>query len=134
MTDAILGVSRNQCPETHTFHLPCGECTLEDVALQLGLPIDGSAITGISTIAGPTALCYSLLRLSPNNAESKFFGLRFSWLKVNFEHLSINATEQENVHSYSWGSAVLAILYRELCWTTKPDAVDIGGYLILLQS
>ncbi|KAK5843291.1 hypothetical protein PVK06_005743 [Gossypium arboreum] len=30
-------------PETHTFHLPCGECTitLEDVALQLGLPING---------------------------------------------------------------------------------------------
>ncbi|MFQ6624370.1 hypothetical protein Gotur_004307, partial [Gossypium turneri] len=35
-------------PETHTFHLSCGECTvtLEDVALQLGLPIDGNAITG----------------------------------------------------------------------------------------
>ncbi|MBA0867265.1 hypothetical protein Goshw_028825, partial [Gossypium schwendimanii] len=31
-------------PETHTFHLPCGECTitLEDVQLQLGLPMDGS--------------------------------------------------------------------------------------------
>ncbi|MBA0614794.1 hypothetical protein Godav_015037, partial [Gossypium davidsonii] len=27
-------------PETHTFHLPCRECTitLEDVNLQLGLP------------------------------------------------------------------------------------------------
>ncbi|KAH1040051.1 hypothetical protein J1N35_041794, partial [Gossypium stocksii] len=35
-------------PETHTFHLPCGECTitLEDVALQLGLPIDGNMVTG----------------------------------------------------------------------------------------
>ncbi|RYR21384.1 hypothetical protein Ahy_B03g066663 isoform A [Arachis hypogaea] len=29
--------------ETHTFHLPWGECTitLEDVAMQLGLPVDG---------------------------------------------------------------------------------------------
>ncbi|MFQ6668791.1 hypothetical protein Gotur_034313 [Gossypium turneri] len=34
--------------ETHTFYLPCGECTitLEDVQLQLGLPVDGSVLTG----------------------------------------------------------------------------------------
>ncbi|MFQ6630731.1 hypothetical protein Gotur_009663, partial [Gossypium turneri] len=35
-------------PETHTFHLPCRECTitLEDVSLQLGLLVDGYPITG----------------------------------------------------------------------------------------
>ncbi|MFQ6649445.1 hypothetical protein Gotur_022945, partial [Gossypium turneri] len=35
-------------PETHTFHLLSGECTitLEDVQLQLGLPVDGSVLTG----------------------------------------------------------------------------------------
>ncbi|MFQ6671032.1 hypothetical protein Gotur_035708 [Gossypium turneri] len=35
-------------PETHTFHLPCRECTitLEDVNLQLGLPVDGYSVTG----------------------------------------------------------------------------------------
>ncbi|MFQ6626372.1 hypothetical protein Gotur_006196 [Gossypium turneri] len=35
-------------PETNTFHLPCGEITttLEDVQLQLGLPVDRSALTG----------------------------------------------------------------------------------------
>ncbi|KAK5824723.1 hypothetical protein PVK06_019506 [Gossypium arboreum] len=34
--------------ETHIFHLPCGECTitLEDITLQLGLPVDGSIVTG----------------------------------------------------------------------------------------
>ncbi|MFQ6632583.1 hypothetical protein Gotur_009827 [Gossypium turneri] len=34
-------------PEMHTFHLPCGECTitLEDMQLQLGLPVDESALT-----------------------------------------------------------------------------------------
>ena len=38
--------------ETHTFHFPCGECTitLEDVALQLGLPIDGKEVTGESLL------------------------------------------------------------------------------------
>ncbi|MFQ6655716.1 hypothetical protein Gotur_026145 [Gossypium turneri] len=34
--------------KTHTFHLSCGECTitLEDVQLQLRLPVDGSVFTG----------------------------------------------------------------------------------------
>ncbi|KAK5819707.1 hypothetical protein PVK06_024730 [Gossypium arboreum] len=50
---------------------------------------------GVSMINEPTALCYSLLGVSPNDVESKFTGLRFSWLKANFEHLSINATEQK---------------------------------------
>ncbi|KAG8481626.1 hypothetical protein CXB51_026473 [Gossypium anomalum] len=160
--------------ETHTFHLPCGECTvtLEDVALQFGLPIDGDAVTGVSAIAEPAALCYSLLGASPGDAESTFSELKFTWLKANFQHLSDNATKEElvcaarayimhiiggelmpnsnnnkvhiqylplltdlrSVRSYSWGSAVLAMLYRELCRTTKPDAVDMGGCLILLQS
>ena len=33
-------------PETHTFHLPCGELapTLQDVAMLLGLPITGDAV------------------------------------------------------------------------------------------
>jgi hypothetical protein len=34
------------CPETHTFHLPCGEMapTLQDVSYLLGLPISGTAV------------------------------------------------------------------------------------------
>ena len=33
-------------PETHTFHLPCGEMTptLKDVAMLLGLPISGDVV------------------------------------------------------------------------------------------
>ncbi|KAK5775497.1 serine/threonine-protein phosphatase 7 long form homolog [Gossypium arboreum] len=172
--DLISALVRRWRLESHTFHLPCGECTvtLEDVALQLGLAIDGSAVTGVSARAEPATLCYSLLRASPGDDESNFSGLKFTWLKANFEHLSVNATEEElmcasrayimhiiggvlmpdannnrvhlqylplladlhNVRSYSWGSAVLAMLYRELCRTTKPHAVDIGGCLLLLQS
>ncbi|KAG8486235.1 hypothetical protein CXB51_019544 [Gossypium anomalum] len=172
--DLISALVERWRPETHTFHLPCGECTvtLEDVALQFGLPIDGDAVTGVSAIAEPAALCYSLLGASPGDAESTFSELKFTWLKANFQHLSDNATEEElvcaarayimhiiggvlmpnsnnnkvhiqylplltdlrSVRSYSWGSAVLAMLYRELCRKTKPNAVDMGGCLILLQS
>ena len=33
-------------PETHTFHLPCGEMapTLQDVVYLLGLPLGGEAV------------------------------------------------------------------------------------------
>ncbi|MFQ6634652.1 hypothetical protein Gotur_010778 [Gossypium turneri] len=52
----------------HTFHLLCGECTvtLEDVALQLALPIDGNAVTGISSISRLATLCCELLGHSPS--------------------------------------------------------------------
>ncbi|KAH1099280.1 hypothetical protein J1N35_016201 [Gossypium stocksii] len=84
-------------PKTHTFHLPCREytITLEDIALQLRLPTDESAVTGVSVIAEPAALCYSLLGVLPSDDESNFKGLKFIWLKANFEHLSVNAPEQE---------------------------------------
>ncbi|MBA0655649.1 hypothetical protein Goklo_008108 [Gossypium klotzschianum] len=50
-------------PETHTFHLPCGECTitLEDVALQFSLPMDGSVVTGAAIVPGKEDLCTALL-------------------------------------------------------------------------
>ncbi len=91
--DLISALVERWRPETHTFHLPCGECTitLEDVAVQLGLPIDGNAVTGVSSISRPTTLCYELLGRLPS--EGKFTSLRFSWLKVNFEHLPITANE-----------------------------------------
>ncbi|XP_016699957.2 protein MAIN-LIKE 1-like [Gossypium hirsutum] len=160
--------------ETHTFHFPCGECTvtLEDVAMQLGLPIDGSPVTGVSSFTDLAALCYQLLRESPEDGDKYFSGIKFTWLKAKIGQLSATATEgelmcavrayimhmigavlmpdanEDSVHlsylplladlstarSYSWGSAVLATLYRELCRATEPHVKDIGGCLILLQS
>ncbi|KAF1885744.1 hypothetical protein Lal_00008481 [Lupinus albus] len=32
------------------------------------------------------------------------------------------------VHRYSWGSACLANLYREMCRATKPNAKATGGW------
>ncbi|RYQ83203.1 hypothetical protein Ahy_B10g101841 [Arachis hypogaea] len=36
-------------PETHTFHMPFGEIMLQDVAYQLGLPIDDQYVSGCLT-------------------------------------------------------------------------------------
>ncbi|XP_040942343.1 protein MAIN-LIKE 2-like [Gossypium hirsutum] len=73
--------------ETHTFHLPCGKCTitLEDVALQLGLPVDGLVIMGSAIVLGKVGLCQSLL----GNVSDKFEGdwISMNWLKDNFNEL-----------------------------------------------
>ena len=39
----------------------------------------------------------------------------------------------ERVDEYSWGSATLAYLYRNLCRASRKGAKDIGGCLMLLQ-
>ncbi|MFQ6637976.1 hypothetical protein Gotur_013133, partial [Gossypium turneri] len=46
--------------------------------------------------------------------------------KVHLMYLPLLA-DLSTVSSYSWGSAVLAVLYRELCRVTNPDVVDMGG-------
>ncbi|MFQ6621336.1 hypothetical protein Gotur_003105, partial [Gossypium turneri] len=172
--DLLSALVERWRPETHTFHFPCGECTvtLEDVAMQLGLPIDGRPVMGVSSFTDLAALCYQLLGDSPGEYESNFTGLKFTWLKAKFGQLSATATEGElmcaarayimhilggvlmpdannnkvhlmylplladlsSVRSYSWGSAVLTVLYWELCRTTNPDVVDMCGCLTLLQS
>ncbi|KAH1080504.1 hypothetical protein J1N35_020265 [Gossypium stocksii] len=55
-------------PETHTFHFPCGECTitLEDMQLQLRLPVDGYAVTGSAQSTDWRAVCYKLLGAIPD--------------------------------------------------------------------
>ena len=59
-------------PETHTFHLPWGECTitLEDVALHLGIRVDGCVMTGPSFLYWDE-LCDELLGEGPPDNARK---------------------------------------------------------------
>ncbi|KAK5793321.1 hypothetical protein PVK06_034463 [Gossypium arboreum] len=71
--DLILTLVERWWLETHNFYLLCGECTitLKDVAMQLGLLVDGDAVIGSSGIANLAALYYDLLGRSPSDVICK---------------------------------------------------------------
>jgi hypothetical protein len=54
-------------PETHTFHLPCGEMapTLQDVSYLLGLPIAGETVGPV--VVPPTCRVELQERFAPMN-------------------------------------------------------------------
>ncbi|XP_012461357.1 serine/threonine-protein phosphatase 7 long form homolog [Gossypium raimondii] len=154
-------------PETHTFHLSCGECTiiLEDVQLQLELLVDGSALIEPVQFANWGAVCYDLLGAIPDN----IYGgrIEMSWLRDTFLEPGNDSTEVERIRyarayilemiegylmpnlsrnlvhlmwllklvdfraagEFSWGFAVLEILFREMCGVTPLNKAKIGEYV-----
>nr|ADU04152.1 hypothetical protein [Gossypium hirsutum] len=93
---ALINTLVERWKPKHTFHLLCGEytITLEDVALQLDLPVDGLVvIKGSTIILGKVDLCTTLL----GKVTDKFEGVWIStnWLEDNFDELFEDRTEEE---------------------------------------
>ncbi|MBA0764714.1 hypothetical protein Gotri_014015 [Gossypium trilobum] len=84
-------------PETYTFHLPCGACTitLEDVQLQLGLPVDDSALTGFVQSTDWGVVCYDLLGAILDNIYE--VRIEMGWLRDTFPELGNDSTEVERI-------------------------------------
>nr|XP_004490105.1 protein MAIN-LIKE 2-like [Cicer arietinum] len=160
-------------PETHTFHLSLGECTitLEDVYYILGLNVSSFPISG-SNFVNVKDVCQEYLGVIPPEGATKGNFIKLKWIKDTFDNVGENASEVEKQAScrayilrmiggllmpdksnnrvhlkylsilgdlnkashYSWGSAVLATLYRELCLATKPNVMSMGGCALLLQN
>ncbi|RYR14438.1 hypothetical protein Ahy_B04g071017 [Arachis hypogaea] len=84
-------------PETHTFHMPFRECTitLQDVAYQLGLPVNRKAISGFLTdfhlhIEGGRPVWewfQELFGKLPAPKKVKQFTVHFTWLHERFRVL-----------------------------------------------
>ena len=82
-------------PETHTFYLPQGECTitLQDIAMLIGLPVDGDVVIS-STCLDWRRVCYSLLGLTPGDTDIDGQRLHLTWLSQSFPTLAPDADEE----------------------------------------
>ena len=143
--------------------------TLQDIAILLGLPVDGVVVTS-NTSLHLRDVCHSLLGLIPGDTDLGGQRLYLTWLSKSFPSLALDADEEsirryarayilqlirgflflgkssykvhlmflpllqdfEAVGHYSWGSACLAWLNRQLCRASHIDTHDIFGPLILL--
>ncbi|XP_015968917.1 uncharacterized protein LOC107492407 [Arachis duranensis] len=69
-------------PDTHTFHLPVGECavTLKDVAMIFGLSTDGLPVTGmtLSSFDGLEAECLHQFRVSLRKLDCRGSGIKLT--------------------------------------------------------
>ncbi|XP_020992592.1 serine/threonine-protein phosphatase 7 long form homolog [Arachis duranensis] len=122
-------------PETHTFHMPFGECTitLQDVAYQLGLPVDRHYETFGECPDGADeetvrrfARAYMMMLLGTQLfADKSGNRIHIRWLPY--------VARLEEMGGYSWGSAALAWLYRCMCRVANRHVVKLAGPLQLLQ-
>ncbi|RYQ80010.1 hypothetical protein Ahy_Scaffold1g106706 isoform G [Arachis hypogaea] len=121
-------------PETHTFHMPFGECTitLQDVAYQLGLPVDGSYETfgecpkvADDETVRRYARAYIMMLGTQLFADKSGNRIHIRWLPY--------VARLEEMGTYSWGSAALAWLYRCMCRVANRHVVKLAGLLQLLQ-
>ncbi|KAH1262518.1 Serine/threonine-protein phosphatase 7 long form [Glycine max] len=138
-------------PETHTFHLRCGEATitLQDVSVLLGLHIDGAPLIGSTNLVWAD-LCEELLGVRPQEGEIEGSVVKLSWLTHHFSHINIDEgnvggvlfvnksssrvslrylqflRDFEQCSTYVWGPAMLAYLYREICSATDYKVKSFG--------
>ncbi|QHO21489.1 uncharacterized protein DS421_11g347160 [Arachis hypogaea] len=145
-------------PEMHTFHMPFGECTitLQEVAYQLGLPINGEALFGelppYNKVKQMT-MCYTWFherfRVLPADTSEEMVRIYaraytlmlllsqlFADKNANRVHLRWlpYLASLDDLGRYTWGSVALAWLYRCLCRGTNRNVVSLAGPLQLLQS
>ncbi|RYR55295.1 hypothetical protein Ahy_A06g030534 isoform B [Arachis hypogaea] len=133
--------------ETHTFVLPVGEITvtLEDVAHIFGLPIDGKPVSGWTDSSSDFVQSQSMAvfgREPVLSSNSKSY-IKLGWVRRIRDAEPLDTEESirryvrcqifcvtkylplfrdfEQIHTYSWGSACLAHLYRALCRASRYD-------------
>ncbi|KAH1205149.1 Serine/threonine-protein phosphatase 7 long form [Glycine max] len=90
-------------PETHTFHLTCGEATitLQDVSSLLGLLVDDNPLIGSTNIDG-IDMCEQYLGVRLNaNALADGNTLKLSWLASEFANIQDYVDNEEHLKMFA---------------------------------
>ncbi|XP_028105922.1 protein MAIN-LIKE 1-like [Camellia sinensis] len=149
-------------PETNTFHMTVGEMTLtlDDVGTILGLPIVSKSVSVPDMIDhhGVTLLVYGLgiiervaheevstSDLDPEEAMQCATRAYLLFLlgctlfsdksggRVPVVYLGL-LMDLGSIHTYAWGAAALAFLYRQLGHASRSGVKQMGGYMTLLEA
>jgi len=117
-------------PETHTFHMPGGECTitLQDIAVQFGLPVDGEPVTG-SLQHDWKQICEDFLGVRP--LDLKGSRLSLPWLASQFTELSPDA---DDVSIQRYARAYIMQLIGGFLFADKSNTLVHLMFLPLLAS
>ncbi|CAN1750196.1 Serine/threonine-protein phosphatase 7 long form homolog [Linum perenne] len=136
-------------PETNTFHLLQGEATitLEDVEVLTGLPTRGRPQVKISWVKEQ----FDRLPAGASADVITCYARAYAWVLVGAVlladrsgdlipvHLLRLLSESGDAASFSWGSAVLAWLYKAMgraaffTGASQKGTGDIGGFTLLVQ-
>ena len=133
LPDLISALVERWRPECHTFHFPCGECTvtLEDVALHLGLPINGLVVTGTTDLNVQLIqdMCEACLGERPEVNDFIGCAIKLSWLE------RLNSTLAEDADQQTIERFARVYMLRLLGCKIMPDKTSCsihGKYLPLL--
>ncbi|XP_072067037.1 serine/threonine-protein phosphatase 7 long form homolog [Arachis hypogaea] len=119
--------------ETHTFYMPFRECTitLQDVAFQLRMPVDGQAVSGCMTDfhlhiegARPAWEWFEYLfgELPPLD-KRKLYTVHFTWFHEQFRVLPADASE-ETVRIYAC-AYIMMLLSTQLFMDKSANRVHL---------
>jgi hypothetical protein len=88
-------------PETHTFHLPCGEMAplMQDVGYILGLQINGVVVSGTINTDNWKEMVHQFtghypLEPEEGKKEKKTLGVSSKWLKDHFNECPEHADDE----------------------------------------
>ncbi|XP_050917828.1 serine/threonine-protein phosphatase 7 long form homolog [Lathyrus oleraceus] len=95
----IVALLERWRPETHTFHLPTGECTitLEDVSMLFGLRIHGKAVNGPTNVTNDVYM--ENLGIEPTASDKNGASVKIVWLEAVLTQLknNPNPSKAENI-------------------------------------
>ncbi|XP_028081231.1 protein MAIN-LIKE 2-like [Camellia sinensis] len=130
--------------EMNTFHMTVGEMTLtlDDVGTILSLPIVGRSVSvpdvtdhhGVTLLVSGLGITERVAHEEVSTAGGNSVRLDDkSSGRVPVVYLSL-LMDLGSIHTYAWGAATLAFLYRQLRYASRSGFKQMSDYMTLLEA